>query len=536
MDPEHKLTRIVKWEYIVPALAIGSLIVSCVIVSSKKYFWNDELYSYYLLSDHSFRHMMVAMGDKFNQTPPLYFVLGWLWARAFGATELSLRLFSSFGISIACLVAWVTLRRNYQFWPAAIGTLGIFCVSDLILTQNAEARMYGLFLAVWSLGILQADIVNRRQECRRSTLLLNMLIHVAIVQTHPFGIVYSGVILCAFVIRDRLFSVFRPKVYLSVLLSWLSLIPEVPTFVNQADAGNPRAWIPIPGLKSLISSLIPSVSPLFSLVIVFLLLVSVMQFVFMAADSRHARPSEQRFSKSAAEVFLLMLGCLCIAVPVGVWILSRTVTPLFVHRYMIPGALGWCILLAYFCSRIVGDPEGECARVSVRMGSRALLLVLTAILLMHPIIFAWTRPKNKFPGVSDGKYGYSDLPIVTSSSHDFMKRYYYSPERQRYFFLLDWEAALDVKSRRSSVGEYKTKDALKREYHEVFEGNIVQVWEFLRTHDRFLVLDADYQRECASEDFRCATWLDIRIKKSPDYKISALGQADDKQLFLVEKK
>jgi uncharacterized membrane protein YsdA (DUF1294 family) len=527
MDPEHKLTRIVKWEYIVPALAIGSLIVSCVIVSSKKYFSNDELYSYYLLSDCSLRHMMVAFSDKFTQTPPLYFVFGWLWARAFGATELSLRLFSSFGISIACLVVWVTLRRNYQFWPATIGTLGIFCVSDLILAQNAEARMYGLFLAFCSLGILQADIISRRQDCGRNALVLNMLIHVAIVQTHLLGIIYSGVILCAFIIRDRLFTVFRPKVYLSVLVSWLSLIPYLPTFFNQADAGNPRAWIPIPGLKSLTSSLIPSVSPLFSLVIVFLLIVSVIQFVFMAADSRHARLSEQRLSKSAAEVSLLVLGCLCIAVPVGVWIISHTIKPLFVERYMIPGALGWSVLLAYLCSRIVGHPAGEWARVSVRMGSGALLLALTAILLMHPITFAWTMPKNKFPGVSDGKYGYSDLPIVTSSSHDFMQRFHYSPERQRYFFLLDWEAALDTKRRRPRTWEYKTKDALKREYHEVFEGNIVQVWDFLRTHDRFLVLDADYQG---------ATWLDIRIKKSPDYKISALGQVDDKQLFLVEKK
>jgi hypothetical protein len=536
MDPEHKLTRIVIWEYIVPALAIGSLTVSCIIVSSKKYFWNDELYSYYLLSDCSFRHMMVAVSDKFTQTPPLYFVFGWLWASAFGATELSLRLFSSFGISIACLVVWVTLRRNYQFWPAAIGTLGIFCVSDLILVQNAEARMYGLFLAFCSLGILQADIISRREDCGRNALVLNMFIHVAIVQTHLFGIIYSGVILCAFIIRDRLLTVFRPKVYLSVLLGWLSLIPYVPMFFNQADAGNPRAWIPMPGLKSLISSLIPSVSPFFSLVIVFVLIASIIQFVPMAAESRHAWLSEQRLSKSAVEASLLVLACLCIAVPAGVWIISRTVKPLFVDRYMIPGALGWCILLAYLCSRIVLPPEDERVRTSVRMGSRALLLALTAILLVHPITSAWTMPKKEFPGVSDGKYGYSDLPIVTSSSLDFMKRFHYSPERQRYFFLLDWEAALDTKSRRASTGEYKTKDALKREYHEVFDANIVQVWDFLRTHDRFLVLDADYQRECTSEDFRCATWLDIRIKKSPDYKISALGQVDDKQLFLVEKK
>lgn len=26
---------------------------------------------------------------------------------------------------------WITLRRNYQFWPTVIGTLGAFCVADL---------------------------------------------------------------------------------------------------------------------------------------------------------------------------------------------------------------------------------------------------------------------------------------------------------------------------------------------------------------------------------------------------------------------
>jgi len=57
--------------------------------------------------------MMVAFADKFTNVPPLYFILGWLWARAFGVTELSLRLFSSLGMSIACVITWMTLRRNY---------------------------------------------------------------------------------------------------------------------------------------------------------------------------------------------------------------------------------------------------------------------------------------------------------------------------------------------------------------------------------------------------------------------------------------
>src|SRR5215469_4621285 len=92
---EREASSLSKWEFAIPALAVVSLIVSCIIISAKAYFWLDELFSYYLLADHSFRHMMVAFGDKFTNVPPLYFMLGWLWARAFGVTELSLRLFSS---------------------------------------------------------------------------------------------------------------------------------------------------------------------------------------------------------------------------------------------------------------------------------------------------------------------------------------------------------------------------------------------------------------------------------------------------------
>src|SRR5262245_28180684 len=88
-DSERKPSTSTKWEYAIPALAVASLVVSCIITSSKRYFWIDELETYYLVGDHSFRHMMIAFGDKFTNVPPLYFVLGWLWTRVFGVTELS---------------------------------------------------------------------------------------------------------------------------------------------------------------------------------------------------------------------------------------------------------------------------------------------------------------------------------------------------------------------------------------------------------------------------------------------------------------
>ena len=89
-------------------------------------------------------------------------------------------------------------------------------------------------------------------------LYLNAFVNAAIVQTHLYGIFYSGAILFAFIARDKCSKIFRPKIHLSIVLSWISLIPYIPSFLNQADAGNPRSWIPIPDLQDLIQTFNPS--------------------------------------------------------------------------------------------------------------------------------------------------------------------------------------------------------------------------------------------------------------------------------------
>jgi hypothetical protein len=544
VGPEHEPSRLSKWEYAVPAIAAASLIVSCIIVSSKRYFWIDELETYLLLSDQSFRHMIIAFGDKFTNVPPLYFVLGWLWARLFGVTELSLRLFTALGMSVACVVTWITLRCNYRFWPAVIGMLGAFCLADLVLTQNAEARMYGLFLAVCALGVLEFDVINRKQYCSTGMLLVNALIHAAIVQTHLFGIFYSAAILCAFIIRDRLFNLFRPRVYLSILVGWLSLIPYIPTFLNQADGGRPRAWIPVPDLNQLILVLVPSASSFLSLIIILLLLISAIRFVFRAINSRGGStnskdgPSSSApiLARPATEVSLRILAFIFLAVPVCVWVVSRTIKPLFVPKYMIPVSLAWAILLAYAASKLIERSRSRLPAALGRKLAPVVLCVICIILLIHPITYARSLLNESFPGINDSKYGYGDLPIVTSHSHDFVKRFHYSPERKRYFFVLDWDAALDVRSGLFGPQEYKTMEALKRDYPEIFGDHVVQLSDFLARHDRFLILaDMNYRPRWTAQDFHRPRWLETRIQNNPAYQTTVLGLVDGRRLMLVQK-
>jgi hypothetical protein len=525
ISSEHKPLRLTKWEYAVPALAVGSLIVSCIIVSSKRYFWMDEFETYLLVGDQSFRHMMIAFGDKFTNVPPLYFVLGWLWARTFGATELSLRLFTALGISVACVVTWITLRRNYRFWPTVIGVLTAFCLGNLVLMQNAEARMYGLLLAVCSLGVLEFDTINRRRHCSSGTLLVNALIHAAIVQTHLFGIIYSGAILCAFIIRDRFFNVFRPRVYLSVVLGWLSLIPYVPTFLNQADGGKPRTWIPAPDLDKLVLVLVPSASRFLSLIIILVLVIAATQFVLRAIRSRNEQLAQEQ-TTLGTEVSLRILAFLFLAVPVFVWIVSRTLKPLFVERYMIPVTLAWAILLAYLASNFIERGRSQLSDALGRKLVPVMLSVVALALLVYPVTYARSLFEETFPGVNDAKYGYRDLPIVTANSHDFIKRFHYSPEWTRYYFLLDWEAALDLRSGLFGPQEYKTMDALKRDYPEVFGDHIVQLSNFFSQHDRFLVLADTYYRP---------GWLETRLQNNPACKTTFLGMVNGRRLLLVQK-
>jgi len=556
MTPEKNLSTPTKWEYLVPVLASVSLLISCIMISSKKIFWNDEFYSYYLLSDPSFTHMLVAFHDKINNTPPLYFILGWLWAKAFGSTELSLRLFSSLGMCVACVVVWITLRRTYKFWPASIGTLGVFCTSEFILSQNAEARMYGLFLAVCSLALLQFDINNRNSKCSLRIILSNAFIHASIVQSHLLGLFYSVAAFFSQVIRDRYFKVFKPRIYLSIVISWLSLILYIPSFLNQADAGNPRTWIPVPLIKDLIDLLsLSSSSFLNPLVVLALVLFSGLLFLFKVYVSRTSQINKQKRPNINREISLLIFACAFLAVPVFVWIISRTIKPIFVDRYMIPSVLSWSILLAYLSSRIICvsilsneiSKRSRIAKVLVAVPILFLLFVLTTILLVEPIRYAKSYPRQYLPGLNDNKYGYKALPIAVQSSDQFLKRVYYSPERNRYFFILDWQAAVDNASGQFGPQEYKHLDAIKRNYPNLFPNNIITSEDFLRSYNRFLVLDyKDYNKKCPSEvmglekardweDMHCPRWVEMRLLSNPNYKVTHLGDIYGEALLLVEK-
>jgi len=548
-----------KWEYAVPALATLSLILSCVLISAKKYFVNDELLSYYLLSDKSFFHMLSAFHDKINAAPPLYFLLGWLWARIFGASELSLRLISCLGMSAALWLLWVTLRRTYGFWPTSIAVLSVFCTSGIVLWQNAEARMYGPFIAFCALGLLLYDTACRKSEISRGLLIGIACTHAAIVNTHLFGLIYSGALLLSLILRDRCFKAVRIQLYLSIALSWLSLILYIPSFLNQSDAASVRTWLPKPLLgdlaqfmtlssPSLVSSdSLQTLVNLFPLVL--LIITSGAQFLLWRTEGGDGYESrEEGQPRPDSEMALLIVAYTFLAVPVFIWVFSQGLKPIFCDRYMLPTALSWSILLAYVASRLLcqGLPrtkEGEPLSYRLRMAAvrSFFLLPLILLLLAQPVVWAVRAAQQSTPGLYHDKVGYNDLPIVIQHSHVFLRCLHYSPARNRYFFILDWEAAVNEASGLFGPQEFANLEAIARNYPEL-QKHIVSGEDFLRTHDRFLVSGSfeSNTKVCSCdikggvrtkwEDLSCPQWLRTRLLDNPRYKIQAL----DKTMLLVE--
>jgi len=554
MNLLSKQSKYQKLQYLIPILACASLIISCIIISAKKIYWNDELYSYYFVSDPSFSKMLVAFHDKINNTPILYFALGWVWDKVFGSTEVSLRLFSAAGMCLGLIIAWVTLRRTYSFWATAFGTLFIFCTSHIIVLQNAEARMYGLFLGLSAVAFWFYDQFCRNREPSNKLLWMNAAVHAAILHTHLFGGFYSGAILVCLFLSDRYFKMFRPRVYLSIMLSWLTILFYIPSFLNQSDAGKPRTWIPAPNFLDLVDMFNISSSPFFKRTLIPLLLFFLVLYYFRTRNSSFGKLLKKENLFSNSEIPLLLFAFVFLIIPVFIWIFSLTIKPIFYDRYMIPTALGWAILFAHIFQRILTAPITEFnynlklktrATVSIPIGIISIFAAI-AIFLASPILKAKDFNKTSLYDDIADLSAYPSLPIVVQlSSNTFVQNLHYSTTPDRYYFIVDWEAAVNEGSGTFGPQEFKHLTALKRNYPNIFK-NVVTTEEFLSKYDRFLVLDyPNYTRKCplkihslrqAPYDMLCPQWVEMRLLNNTAYKVTEVDDYKDWfSILLVEK-
>ena len=227
--------------------ALLSLAICCVVTSSRKYFWFDELYTWQFVTDPSLRHMLYALYHGAGGAPPFYHLTMRAWTAIFGRSERAFRMPSCLAFMAALSITWVTLRRAFGRWPAAVGTLFVFGLSPLIMRQVAEARFYGLLTALVALAVYLYMRAVSRETVSRGLLVATWLTHVALLYTHFYGALYSGAILVAWIVCDRLHG--RPwhGGYVAILLAWVAFLPWLPAARAVSDIGKPHNWVPVPG-------------------------------------------------------------------------------------------------------------------------------------------------------------------------------------------------------------------------------------------------------------------------------------------------
>ena len=146
-------------------------------------FWSDEAVSVGLV-DMSFDSMLETIPDS-ESTPPLYYVLAWLWTQLFGTGEVGLRSLSALCGSAVVPIAWAT-GRQLSTRTAAVALAALAATSPFLVWYSQEARSYALLTMIGALSLwLLARLMNA--PSRRDLMLWTLAAGLALA-THYFAL------------------------------------------------------------------------------------------------------------------------------------------------------------------------------------------------------------------------------------------------------------------------------------------------------------------------------------------------------------
>jgi mannosyltransferase len=134
---------------------LGGLVVLGALVRfptlSTQSFWYDEAVTHGIVA-HGLGHVISTV-PRTESTPPLYYVLVWLWSRVFGTSEAGLRSFSALCGTLTIPVVWWLGKRLVSERVGLVAGL-LSAVSPILFWYSQEARSYSLLVLVSALSLL----------------------------------------------------------------------------------------------------------------------------------------------------------------------------------------------------------------------------------------------------------------------------------------------------------------------------------------------------------------------------------------------
>jgi mannosyltransferase len=133
-------------------VAITSIAAAIRIVTiDNQSFWADEALTAYE-AHLPFGAMMNTVAHT-ETTPPLYFVLIWLWAKVFGTSEAALRSISTISGIALVPIAYLSARELVSRWAGVLAAAFV-AVNPFLIWFSQEARAYMLLAALTGAGFL----------------------------------------------------------------------------------------------------------------------------------------------------------------------------------------------------------------------------------------------------------------------------------------------------------------------------------------------------------------------------------------------
>lgn len=112
----------------------------------------DEIVTLKLVHQ-SFGGMLSAIPSS-ESTPPVYYVLAWLWVKVFGTSEAGIRSLSAlFGVATVP-VAYLAARTMLRSRTGGLVVAALTCVAPVLVWYSQEARSYALFVFLGALSLL----------------------------------------------------------------------------------------------------------------------------------------------------------------------------------------------------------------------------------------------------------------------------------------------------------------------------------------------------------------------------------------------
>ncbi len=313
---------------------------------------------------------------------PVYYVWVKFWGLIFGTGEISVRFWSAIWGTLTIPLVYTLGRQLFTSTGAILAAL-FFAVHPFAIYYSQEARPYALFLflCVASFVLLLSLMRQHRWPLAWGYILSTTLAY----YTHVFAVflIFSEVLIYLVFRREREFrgSGRYPKpFYLTFLFLCLLCIPETAqnsaAMFSKMGGETMASWIPLPTVRDLFEA------PVKYFMNQYVGAAAIMLVSVLAALRFYSEPRLR-----LGFIFLFILGISFWLLP---WIVSLTVTPVFVLRYTIPGLLIVIFLMAT-------------ASASLQALPRQLFVVALLSLTVYPLWNYYTKV-DKDPWRQAGEY------------------------------------------------------------------------------------------------------------------------------------